>query len=160
MVQGFILSLWCCFWKLRSSKVCLLWAVEGLKCLSTVDFSVYLVYIHIWGPEGFAHRNPVVSLPGEACHLLCPLFTIQDASCFPFTVCFSCLFICFFGVFIKEMAHFLHLHAAKLSLLQNPDAPKKVCVTHCFFFGFCYRITDCIEFLLLVFRTFRCLYNC
>lgn len=134
----------------------------------SMDFSVYLgcgsclIGVHVQGSEGFAHRHPGVSLPGEARHLLCSLFTIQDASHFPFTVCFSCLFICFFGVFIKEMAHFLHLHAAKPSLLQNPDAPRKVCVTHCFLFGFCYRITDCIEFLLLAFRTLRCLslYDC
>jgi len=33
---------------------------------------------------------------------LCCLFALQDAFHFPFTVCFSCLFICFFGFLLRK----------------------------------------------------------
>lgn len=111
---------------------------------------------------GFVHRNHSVCFPGEACHAT--LLPVHSSRCFSLSI--HCLFLLsiylLFWIFIKEMAHFLHLHAAKPSLLQNPDAPRKVCVIHCFLFGFCNRITDCIEFLLLAYRTLRCLslYDC
>lgn len=70
-----------------------------------VDFSVYLgcasclIWVHTGEMEIWSLPIEITVSASQGRHvmLLCFLFTLQDAFHFPFTVCFSCLFICFFG---------------------------------------------------------------
>jgi len=154
----------------QSGEVCLMCTVVWLTGINTAWISVCIWDVDHASSEttmrngdlGFAPRNHGVCFPGEARRAA--LLPVHSSRCFSLSM--HCLFLLsiylLFWIFIKEMAHFLHLHAAKPSLLQNLGAPRKVCVTHCFLFGFCDRITGCIEFLLLAYRTLRCLslYDC
>lgn len=75
-----------------------------------VDFCVYLgcglclIWVPIWEIEIWALPIKIMVSASQGRHvmLVCCLFTLQGAFHFPFTVCFSCLFICFFGFLLRK----------------------------------------------------------
>lgn len=107
MVEGFILSLWCCLWKIKCREaerwMCAVVWPMGINtawvsvCIWDVDQASSDSTYEKWrlGLGGVASRGKHVLLLG------C-LVTLQDAFHFMFTVCFSCLFICFFGFLLRK----------------------------------------------------------